>query len=143
MKKYLFIPAAALFIAALSFNAIGTLLTSDAIVSRALAQAGQIITGGIISGKLSRQGATPTVTSGALTAGSTDFYGEVTPASQSVNTVITFSSAWSVAPVCIVSAAVDSRGLVWSVSTTALTITASGNYTVSTKIAYLCIGIRN
>lgn len=91
--------------------------------------------------KIFTQGTVPVITNGTLVAGSTDTMGAVTAGTQGTNIVITFSSAWNVAPFCMVVSPVASTALAWSVSTSAITITGSGNWVAgSTVIRYFCLG---
>lgn len=82
---------------------------------------------------LSSCGDTPT-----LATGSNDKWGQVTQGGTATTCTITFGTAWANAPFCIVQdMTTGARAAVYTVSTTAITITA---LTASDVIAYHCAG---
>ncbi len=80
----------------------------------------------------------PTVSGATLTSGSCDFRGQISaPTSNTVT--VTFGTAYQAAPICVVSRSdSSSTGINWTVSTTALTISAGGAATVAN---WICLGV--
>lgn len=112
---------------------------------QALAQAGiEIGPNAKIVAKILSQGPTPVVstcgTSAALAVGSTDVAGKITVGTSASNAcTLTFSSAWAVAPFCVVQNSLTGAAAnVYAVSTTA--IVWSSALADSTTLFYHCIG---
>ena len=79
--------------------------------------------------------ATTTITS--IGAGSSDFHGSFIPSSTAF--VLTFATAWTNVPYCILTSEHNSTGLSYDVSTTA--ITGNSGFTAQ-RVNYICIGWR-
>lgn len=143
VRTWLFRSALALIVVCLSLEFAGNFMVSHPMIRHAMAQAGDILRNGMIFGKLRVNGDTPTVTGGTLAAGSTDFAGQITATGGGVQTVtLTFSSAWTAAPLCRVNnESVSSNGPNYSTSNSALTMNF-GVTPTSQKINYLCVSVR-
>lgn len=89
---------------------------------------------------ISSSGKSPTVSSGTVSG--SDFSGTITESSNSIGEVLTFHTAFTVAPHCIVTAEAPGVALATPISystvTTALTITHLSQ--VSKLLDYICVG---
>lgn len=95
---------------------------------------------GLRSGKVVMQaGTAPTLTScgtGTVLTGSKDGAGGFTVTGATACTV-TFSAAWSVAPICVAEDITANRGNISAISTTAMTVS---NLTDGDVVRWLCVG---
>lgn len=102
-----------------------------------LAQSGGAAVG---APQLSFTGTIPTITgtgTPAITSGSTDTAGEVTGGTLAVSIVVTFATAKTNAPFCIVTPQTQVAAFAYGVSTTAITVTLTA--TTGEKIDYVCV----
>lgn len=109
------------------------------IIGTADAQSFNIPNNSRVIGKLlaGPQGSGPTVNSGTISPGSSSSFGQFTAGGATA--VLTFSSAFTNAPWClVVDATTSSTGLKYTISTTALTISAG--LTTNDKVNFMCIG---
>ena len=113
-----------------------------------------LIYGDHSKGKVGIEGPIPSIvsnncgssTQGTLATGSSDSNGEVTVGTASVTSCkVTFANAWTNAPFCVVSeqtSLATVTGFGHTISTTALTVTATGGF-ASTKFDYMCFAGSN
>jgi len=109
------------------------------VIGKADAQGFNIPNNSRVIGKLlaGPQGTGPTINSGTISPGSSSSFGQFTAGGATA--VLTFSSAFTNAPWClIVDATTSSTGLKYTISTTAVTIT--GGLTTNDKVNFMCIG---
>lgn len=92
-----------------------------------------------LSGTLFFKGSAPAVTgtgTPTIATGSTDTSGEVTGGTSATSIVITFASAKSNAPFCVVTPQTQVAAFSWTISTSAITITQTA--TTGQKVDYFC-----
>lgn len=109
-----------------AFDALGGLafgLAFAGALSLAIAQGFILPAGTSVIGMLNGAGAVPTVANCTLTAGSTDSSGQCTATSGAP--VVTFATVKNAAPSCVVQDASATPAVVYTVSTTAITITGT------------------
>lgn len=104
-----------------------------------------MIVGDTSKGILIHEGPTVVVsacgTSPTLKTGSNDMAGEVTVGATGTSCTITFANAHTAAPVCVVTAQTALTGLAYTISTTAIVVSATG--LGGDLVDYMCVGVSN